>query len=862
MAEARPENPGEHADPLLAEFLGADAGRGGPFALLGLPHEIRDDMQIATAVRRRLIQLDRHPRHLTPDADEVRLAVHAAAAQVTNLALRSALVEHWPPGAPSHMPSAWRRKMDSVSPKLARQAAMIVGASGGWNDRAKKRLAFIARSHRVSALDLVRAVRPSQGGLPGASRSVVEQVRDRIDWIREPVTAGRAWLALHATLLLMLAAVGVLIGLELSRSPEPGLPTLAGDPASNATGDASRARAIPAPRQRIAHHSAIEQELRNTGLVAAERPQDAVARATRVIESFIAGWADAPSDARDRFGGLFAELAATVTQGSSDIGAWIGVLERAIAGDDPVRAVGAGALVDLLVSDELVSVRARERLRSLAMDLDASPGRSMDARLLAQLDRQARAGSDRSPSWWAEWAGAVSACGAIAEREREEMVLRVFERLVLLKRTPDELWRSIASSLAASVSWRAGSPARLWLLDQLANPRVRADRLAGVTEVLATEVSVPGVDVTMVLDAGASQGERDTLGRAYRSAWLSLRPDPSPLQLRIAERLRETLADSEGSARFRDQIRVVEALARINAAAAMDFEGDAATAGELAEAPLAVPSRLAPTAPRQLGNDWAVRLIRAETEEAAMGVLVEARGQPMSETAAEALIDAAFRGPGRAARDRARSMIIARRTSASVLIALEREVGNRPRSSLIDTVNSVLDAAFDSGPEERALLAIRMRAALLAAAAEHAGGVPADVEYAELGLRDALARRSGLGLSVPTAVALGAIVDRWRVRAPASGPSRWNAEAATSRLAAMAAVSTGPGQIDTAYHRALVELMAGALIERAGVPPRSVERVMDRLEFEWTNARSATAQMLASQRAEALLWLALMEGSP
>ena len=859
MVEGRELQHGADCDPLLSEFLGSDAGLGGPFALLGLGYDIRDEAQIHLAVRRRLSQVDRHPRHLTPEADEVRLAVHAAGAQLRDRALRDALAAHWPEGQSMPIPKAWRRRMGAVSPKLARQAAMIVGSSGGWNARAKKRLAFVARTHRVNAMELVRAVRPRRVGLAWAGERASTQGRAAIAWIREPTTHGRAWLLLHGVLLTMLLLFAVLIGIELSR--DPGVERASTVDTGGVMSSEQQSRGtIPEPRARIQHHAAIEQELRNTGLVATERPAAAVTRAQRVIESFISGWSRAPSDARDRIDALLGDVAVTVTQASESIDPWLELLSEAVAGDDPARAAGAGALVASLRANDRVSVEAIERLRAIPIYGEPVMGESMDRRLVNEFGGMIAGGIGRGPAWWSAWSAAIGTCASVPERDRDEVILAALGRFLEQSQRQENQIRDVVKSLAASVSWRAGSAARQWLIGSVTDPRISARRVTTLTGVLATEVSVPGVDVTMVLRSGAMDSDREQLAAAYRSAWLALRQGSSALQEEITAGLRSALSQADGAARFRDQFAAVEALSRLNAAASLEFESDGVAAGEMLQDPVgAAPSRTARSTDT-LGEDWAERLLRAEGEEAVTQALLEARGSAMGEAAAEALVETAFRGPGRLVRERARGMIVARRRSAAVLLALEREVGDRPKAAVVEVVNQVLNADFDTGQIDT-VLSVGLRAALLASAAEHAGGVPAEVEFSELGLRDTLARRSGLGSSVSTLEALAAIIERWRVRSSGAGAERWGGDAVMRRLAAMTAVSTSRGQVDTAYHRAIVELMAGSLIERAGLPPREVGRVMDSFEHEWSNARSAMGQMLASQRAEARLWLALLEGS-
>ena len=859
MAERAPADDPTRTDPLIAEFLGEDAGIGGPFALLGVPHEFGGQAQLALAVRRRLLQLGRHPLHLTPGADEVRLAIHTASAQLANPDLRAALAERWPPGQAVAMPAAWRRKMDAVSPEIARRAAMIVGASGGWNDRAKKRLAFMARAHRLSALELVRAVRPDAKPAGALSRRI-RAVRTARTLPPEPTASGRMWLALHASLLLMLVLMIALSVSELLRPAPVASVSGPGVSSSEPLPEAVSRGGVPGPRERIAHHGAMEQELRNAGLIAAERPAMGLSRAGRVLDSLLAGWPDAPADARVRVVVGLTDIAAVATQSSVPLEPWSDRIERALEGGDPAASAGALAITASLAGDERVTVRARDALGAILSGFAPSPPEDFGGTLLRAIDHVGTLHGPESVEWWQRWAEAIDACADRPVRERESVVISALTRHTRTESDRAASWRGVATALAGSLNWRGGSAARRWLLDELAEPRASTQRLAVLTEVLATEISVPGVDVTMILDRDADMQGRAGLAQRYRSAWLAMRAEPSVMQARIAEAINGALRASDGVTVFREQFMAVESLARLNGAAALDFESDPAGAGELAEPPRPVPDRPASPNTGRVGDDWGRRLQNAGSEDGAMAVLMEARGAELSRSAASALVDAALRGSSRPIRERARLMIQARAASASVLLALEREVGDRPRRTLIALVDEMLGSSFGEAGTAPEQLASGVSAALLASAAERSGGVPREAEYAELGYRDALVRRAGLETGSPASVALAVLVERWRARGAETG--EWKPGRVMPGLGAMVTVSATRGQLEASYHLALVQLMAGSLIERGGVPEREVRRVMIPLRIEWSNARSAIAQMLASQRAEARLWLLLLEGSP
>lgn len=795
--------------------------------------------------------------HLTPRADEVRLAIHTAAAQLSDPELSAALAGRWPPGQSSAMPAAWRRKMDAVSPKLARRAAMIVGASGGWNQRAKKRLAFMARVHRVSALELVRAVRPDAG--TSSSKMPSSRAPFVLPLPGLPGSSGGYWLGVHGVLSAMLLLLSGLIARELIRDeamPRGSPSAVSGVPSESVP---ATPPGVPGPRDRITHHAAMEQELRNTSLVATERPEDAVQRAGRVIDSFLQGWPETPSAARERIVTGLGEIAIAVSQASVSLEPWSQRLGAAIEAESPSVRIGALALVSSLTADKQVSVRARDQLVTLLSGFSPAAQDGFDAALLEAADRVAELGEDRNGAWWARWSRCVAACDTVPERTRESVILSAISRYLRVE-VPAQDWRAIATALAAGVDWRAGSQARRWLLDELAEPRASTAALSVFTGVLATEVSVPGVDITMVLDPESTMRDRSELAQRYRSAWVAMRAEPTAMQQRITDSLAEVLRSSEGVSIFREQFMAVESLARLNAAAALDFEADAAGAGSLLEAAPSAPTRPVGNSAGSIGEDWARRLLNADSEEVAMAVLMEARGAEMQISAAGALVDAAMRGPSKAVRDRARLMLRARADSAPVLLAMEREVGDRPRRTLIELADDLLGTSFaerEDPPESRAG---DIRAALLAAAAEKSGGVPAEAEYAQLGYSDALSKRAGLETGSHASEALVVLVERWRARGATTGVH--SPESVMPRLSGMATVSTTQGQLEAAYHLALVQLMAGSMVERAGVPERDILRVMLPLRIEWSNARSAIAQMLATQRAEARLWLLLLEGSP
>jgi hypothetical protein len=114
---ARPPRP--DASWLIEKFLGPSSRDRGPFGLLGLhPAHVEED-DVLAGLRARLQQTASHPEGFTPEADEVRLAIHAAAAQLLDHATRQAMIARWAPDVGGHRPG---ESQETLSPALSKTA--------------------------------------------------------------------------------------------------------------------------------------------------------------------------------------------------------------------------------------------------------------------------------------------------------------------------------------------------------------------------------------------------------------------------------------------------------------------------------------------------------------------------------------------------------------------------------------------------------------------------------------------------------------------------------------------------------------------------------------------------------------------
>ncbi len=286
--------PRRPSDPVI-RFLGEPASRGGPFGLLALDPTQATPERIVQALERRLLRVAVHAESRTPAADEVRLALHAAAAQLLDPRVRARLIEQFagatisdsaqtappassgprsdplsasppapiapptgvPPSAPlppepeSMTPDAMSRVL------LERDAVLVIASEGGWTRRAMDRLLMFAHARGLTAEAVVAVLGrlahgrsgPPQAAAPAASagspsvapRSAGESFRiEPSNDVRKPV-----WLVVAVLATVLAASCAGLITLRWL-GPKEG----SGVPAPHAAGPASAATtARPKPRE-------------------------------------------------------------------------------------------------------------------------------------------------------------------------------------------------------------------------------------------------------------------------------------------------------------------------------------------------------------------------------------------------------------------------------------------------------------------------------------------------------------------------------------------------------------------------------------------------------------------------------------
>ncbi|MCC6283858.1 MAG: hypothetical protein IT439_00945 [Phycisphaerales bacterium] len=172
-------------------FLGIEAAAGGPFALLGIAPGACTDRAVLAALQAQLDRVDGHIQAETPQADEVRLALHAAAAQLLDPSVRQLMVARWSaaepapanrsgPGAhPTWQGDSTGRRVEGTARAseggsvdgaagrtppgalLAIEQDMIrlIARNGGWGPRTLREVALFAHARGFDVAQVPEAIR-------------------------------------------------------------------------------------------------------------------------------------------------------------------------------------------------------------------------------------------------------------------------------------------------------------------------------------------------------------------------------------------------------------------------------------------------------------------------------------------------------------------------------------------------------------------------------------------------------------------------------------------------------------------------------------------------------------------------------
>ncbi|MBX3368455.1 MAG: hypothetical protein KF912_14190 [Phycisphaeraceae bacterium] len=723
---------------LVAKFLGARASSGGPFAILDVSSDDRDDMSILIALRDRLQQTANHPEGTTPEADEVRLALHAAAAQLLDPPTRQAMLLRWGPhtAAPRSAPRASPviPENERLVMMLQQDAVMAIAACGGWNDRAKARVMMLALSKGCGPDEVQAAIARLEGGytatsVPSATaatapRSLPDpQSASRVSLPAYEATSHRSRrvpTAVKLAVLITLAGMAVVIAAVIALSLPAKPPVQAGTATAQTLPDADQVSSTP-PRdtqgqlfptlrpitspsapvvtapatneaqrwlQRLtAASSGLDPDreqsrddliklLRGGGSIWVDLEPAELAVALRCIVDTVYQ-ADSVEDAERILDGIINPGAISQNRERVLQSAWhSGVLARlSVERDLPMGVLAA-------IDDRIARAGGRER---------AVPESAFESGVISNLIQSSNTiAATGSAEAWEGWLAAAEAVAKTMPSRRTDLLLLAIGDALSAHAKP---WNAaLIDQAVTKIAWHREPQAQRWLLARFDGLDTSRDALTTLTRSIASKSSSPGIDTTMVLAAAATEADRRRLRDDYAMRFgLAGASDGAALDARVVETITRISAAESASQSIDDALRLAAAWSLVSEAAWLRWQGlsDLATAAlDRADAHLSLPASTSPPtrASNTLRRDeppmWTRAYINAGSDINARTSLL--RSFPSSDihpADAEVVMADALRGTPAQVREAARAVVS--RTSASPVMvnALLEAISTAPRTA-------------------------------------------------------------------------------------------------------------------------------------------------------------------------------------
>jgi hypothetical protein len=571
----------QHSTRPVEKFLGQSAAAGGPFALLGLAPEDCTQELIIVQLQRQLKRLLAHPDAATHAADEVRLALHAAAAQLLEGVARDSRQASDAASQPPLAPPSFSGSRASASPgglspgQLAMEQDIIatIAQYGGWNSQCMHRLGLLAHSRGVSqeeflgAIDAFRRTPASHQAGAGESFTSANQgaspeppaigVPEEVDPTPRVILAGT--IAIVLVLALLGGAIYLIASLTGARStPVTGVVAGASAPEGGPPGDGpsrpsqlfpslgpgqavdSGEAAPPTPGAAIDVASLIREMRSAIELTSSDRPA-AHARFLGLIDAAKATWIRATPDQITAIQDAVVEYVYR-TRGASDEGratllaCVAGVREVPGSGltAEQIRAAAFSAgLVARLSRERELPVEISNLLSTLvrddffrALSVGDASFRGGATSACVELARRLTPDAAVTPSnsgtteSWQAWLECVQALG-LEGSARNRLVLQALDATMRDGPEPSRSKPAFDSitALASSFTWLAKEESRGRLLRWFDDSGVSSPDLHALTLAIAAKGLAVGVDSSMVLSAGAGDAERSGLRDRFKEAW-------------------------------------------------------------------------------------------------------------------------------------------------------------------------------------------------------------------------------------------------------------------------------------------------------------------------------------------------------
>ncbi|MEM9559747.1 MAG: hypothetical protein AAF995_05525 [Planctomycetota bacterium] len=900
-----------HPDP-LDRFLSVPEGDRHPARILRLTVERPSREDIERALARRLAEIDNHPWASTPEADEARLAVHAAAAQLADpdvsrslqpaaspVAKRNDAVRTRTPKrarAPVCRTPSSARQLPAMSP-FQRDAMLALALAGGWKPALLRRLVLLAHVHRVEPEHIPGLLRRlagparSGGAAPLASASAVPSVgAQAISPARDPVL----------TLLVgMLAGVIVLTAIAiplLARGPrvEPIAKVAPPEQAAATLAEASERSGVDAQGDstRTDRELAflLRDEPRPTEAAAAARTlRDWVQRiALRLTQMPSAVLEDVVHELHAS-GAALAQLDPTGRTLDDALGPFLAPLRSSASSISPQpitldRGVLTGSIAAHVANDPASPRRAAEAAATMLSraGIERRP-RALETGGAATLAAFADALAPDDLDAWRRWLSLTAREPLISPRARAVLRREAIAGVVVRGVAPGDAARPVAALLTNAIDWRRDTAAQRWISRSVRSEQPITPTLTAVIETLATTSAVPGIGPNLVLAETASRETRERVAAALDQAWAQLGGVDDPFvrawldrYADLQSRAGDPASDTASSA---ETLRLVAQFAELSASAHHRTDGDtghAAAAFDHTQDEALDEFRGLPdaTGPKPGGDEgegmqasasWALRYLRAGSNTAqrlaALGDRA-ANGGSFSAFEARVIAREAFRGSPRSIRELAGEVLTRHAGEPHALEATLDMLSDAPRSEHSAELIALLvgsDEPLIDGPDWH----VRVRAVLLSRLLGELGeaGLGDEIDLAAGEIAAAYAARLGEGgANGRPAHALAARVRESMVGSDSPYlPTSLAPSAIERRRLTRAVLAADVVERFGVEQRAIAELLAAAVIADAPARSASIEDAMRELDAAIARAGTLPEQLLLVERARADLWRRTLE---
>lgn len=695
------------SDPSLT-FFGVSAGSD-PFLLLGLPRTKADESAVLSALGIRMAEIARHVRSHTPEANELRLALHAAAAQLLDPQLQQLLLEQSSAKPPSkaesvetsdpapaspHVPGAVEHTASrsvSVASSLTHDLLRVVASHGGWNQHALRQLVMLAHARGVPSSELPTLVSrvlstpligalPAETGTESATQERHGQPRSgRIGATPNSSSVARNyptkignWVVPAVFAILTVSSL-LIVWVRLTAEPtRDGVEAGAADTSTPAatqrvTQEApdSIADAPPAPSMTLEESTSLLRDIASQHVLTQESQSDAIGALQTIAESWNQLDADEVAAVHNHLVDLFyastsdstfplrlvEAIAKPGTQAPRTSQELIGTVWAAGTLSRLSAERNLSTTVDASIVGRLSELMGDGfRTRSPGFNEGAAAALSSSARELS------RASTDVNT--WHTWLGILRKVHAPDSPEHDALVIGAIEELATLGAEPNQN-RSVFESLhllASELRLEEKNPAARALVGWLSDDRVSVADLSVIMRPLIGSASVDGVTESLIISAAADPSRRMTIRAELEAHLLGIDAQASEAIEAWARIAEQEIARNEGTSAVELLVRAA-ARSRLSSAARDIFWGRyeeaQKTLGNLTADLDRLANSLGDDPNAYLGGDgaldWAERYLSARqnipVRQALLAELTRGRHR-LGSVAAEALVrDAVFGTP-------------------------------------------------------------------------------------------------------------------------------------------------------------------------------------------------------------------------